>query len=248
MKKFILLNALLYLPVFILAMDSERSFTLIAQDDSYREVGRYEIGSSMAQNIPLMKKYLDQGTVSLKFPYATEKNLANFYRVAIYRNLLKDAANGSFDITESKNDQEVFLRELPRGEFAHLTIMTSNMYEEIVPAQPFSDTWQNIVNTEFKQKDGIDQFLNAYFPDDRALGTQIFNQNRQLQAHPEFKGKTTESRGALVEVLPRQQTTTFFAKCQAFFGRATKPVLGLTFFAVCAGLYKLLQQQGLLPF
>lgn len=186
--------------------------------------------------------------MSLKFPYATEKNLANFYRIVVYRNLLKESANGSIDITGPKNGQENFLRELPKGELAHLTIMTSKMYEEIVPAKPFSDAWQNIVNTDFNKTNGLDQFLSTYFPNDRDLGLQIYNQSRQLQVHSEFKGQIRETRGALVEILPRQQTTTFVARCQAFFGRATKPILGLTFVVACVGFYKLLQQQGLLSF
>lgn len=232
-----LLSALLCMPMFTLAMDEEdgKSFVLIAQDDSSRDVGRYEISSGIAQNIPLVKKYLRQGTTSLKCPCATEKNLTNFYRIAMYRNLLKEAVNSSLDITESKNGQEKFLRALPKGELAHLTIMTSKMYEEVIPAQPFSDAWQNIVNTEFKQKGAIDLFLNTYFPDDRALGTQIFNQNRQLQVHPQFSGPTK----GLEAIKPVTQEKPWYKKWQT-------PVLGLTFFAVCAGLYKLLQQQGLL--
>lgn len=252
------------LPLSILAMDgveTKKPFVLIAKDESSKEVGRYEIDFDLAQNIPLMREYIADGTKEVNYSYTTQKNLENFYHYALQRDALRkkpvNHMGEVLQLDDVSNGQKKFLKELPNSELSHLTTMAWQMYKKDIDSA-FCEAWQETVASEVQRGKGKTAFLMTYFGDNNELGEHIFEncwqqgnlteithnsaiERSQIQQKPEITvPRFSES--------PEKKSVTFFAKCQAFFGRATRPILGLTIVAACAGLYKLLQQQGLLSF
>jgi len=263
MKKFMLLNALLCLPMFVFTMDdqNQKLFLVVARNDSGKEVGKYEYHFELAQNIPLMREYMNSGTTTVNYSYTSQKNLENFYHYALQRDeFRKRPVDGEGHIVEHndiKEGQKKILSELPAGELTHLTSMVWQMYQEDVGAG-ILDAWQATVAKEVNEGKGKPAFLLTYFPNQEKLGNLIFDHCWEKRGLTVTVHQSAIERSQLSQQKPeitvfhqeelKEKPLSTVAKIQAFFKSYQTPILSFSCFAAFLCVYKLFERQGLLSF